>query len=113
MEISLFKNRVLQCMAGAHMIIVSVVLLTAAPGMATAKGGDREDNRSEFSGIVQSRPQDGLQGQWVIGGRTFVVDAGTEFDQSDGDLAVGACAEVGVRNGRVHEIDSEPLQDCR
>jgi len=93
-------------MAGAYIMIMSVVLLMAAPSMASAKGGDREDNRSEFSGIVQSRPQDGLQGQWVIEGRTFVTDAGTEFDQSDGDLAVGACAEVEVRNGRVHEIDS-------
>jgi hypothetical protein len=80
--------------------------------MASASGGDREKNRSGFSGIVQSRPPDGLQGQWVIGGRTFVADAGTEFDQSDGDLAVGACAEVQVRNGRVHEIDSEPFHNC-
>jgi hypothetical protein len=54
-----------------------------------------------------------MQGDWVIGGRTFTADAGTEFDQADGELKVGGCAKVHLRNGRVHEIDSEPMENCK
>ena len=78
-----------------------------------AKGGSDKENRSEFYGIVQMRPEKGSQGTWVIGNRAFTADAGTEFDQSEGQLTVGSCAKVHVRNGRVHEIDSEPIRNCQ
>ena len=80
--------------------------------MVLAKGND-DDNRSEFYGIIQMRPEKGLQGTWVIGNRAFTADAGTEFDQSEGQLTVGSCAKVHVREGRVHEIDSEPMRNCQ
>jgi hypothetical protein len=54
-----------------------------------------------------------LQGEWVIGGRTFKTGAGTEFDEAEGRLTAGSCAKVEVRSGRVHEIDSEPMSDCQ
>lgn len=88
-------------------------LAVAAPGLTLADRGGGDDSRSEFVGIVQKRPQSGLQGVWLIGGRTFVADTGTEFDQSEGALVVGGCAKVDLRDGRVHEIDSEPTGDCR
>jgi len=78
-----------------------------------AKGGSDKENRSEFYGIVQMRPEKGSQGTWVIGNSAFTADAGTEFDQSEGQLTVGSCAKVHVRNGRVHEIDSEPIRNCQ
>jgi hypothetical protein len=59
------------------------------------------------------RPENQLQGAWMIGGRTFTSDAGTEFDQSEGQLTIGSCAKVHLRNGRVHEIDSEPMRNCQ
>jgi hypothetical protein len=93
------------------LILTITFLLVIAPNTVSAKRGD--SNRSEFYGIVQERPENALQGKWVIGGRTFITDAGTEFDQSDGKLTVGSCAKVHLRNGRVHEIDSEPMRDCR
>jgi len=49
----------------------------------------------------------------VIGGRTYNADAGIEFDQTEGKLAVGSCAKVHIRGGRVHEIDSEPMRNCK
>ena len=81
--------------------------------MAEAKRDGDNDNRSEYYGIVQSRPKKVREGEWVIGGRTFTADAGTEFDQTEGTLTVGRCAKVHIRNGRVHEIDSEPMRNCQ
>ena len=99
-------------------IKIALTFMIALPlvvplNMAQAKRGGDDDHRSEFYGIVQSRPEKALQGGWVIGGQTFNADAGTEFDQTEGNLAVGGCAKVHIRNGRVHEIDSEPMQNCQ
>lgn len=88
-------------------------MLVLASSMATARRGGDEGGRSEFYGVVQTRPQNALQGEWVVGGRTFMADQRTEFDQSDGPLVVGSCAKVHVRGGRVHEIDSEPMRNCQ
>jgi hypothetical protein len=85
----------------------------AGPDQAQARRGGIDDNRSEFYGVVQSLPEKGLRGVWVIAGRTIRADAGTEFDQVEGKLAVGRCVKVHIRNGRVHEIDSEPMRNCR
>lgn len=87
--------------------------LLAPPDTAQARRGSDNDDRSDYYGIVQSRPLDVLEGVWVIGGRTFQADAGTESDQRAGALTVGRCAKVHIRNGRVHEIDSEPLRNCQ
>lgn len=83
------------------------------PDQAQARRGGTDDNRSEFYGVVQSLPEKGLRGVWVIAGRSVKADAGTEFDQVEGKLAVGRCVKVHIRNGRVHEIDSEPMRNCR
>jgi hypothetical protein len=84
--------------------------LTLGPDVALAKGS--KPNRERFYGIIQSKPA-GLQGTWQIGGRTVTTSRGTEFDQLEGALVVGACAKVDIRNGKVHEIDSEPMRNCR
>ena len=76
----------------------------------STSGGD--ENRTLFYGLVDMRPA-GLQGTWTIDGRQFVTNPQTEFDQVDGPLIVGGCAKVDLRNGLVHEIDSEPIDDCR
>lgn len=87
--------------------------LITGPEEARARRGGTDDNRFEFYGVVQSLPAKGLRGVWVIAGRTVTADSGTEFDQVEGKLAVGRCAKVHIRNGRVHEIDSEPMRNCR
>ena len=81
-------------------------------GLAQAKQG-RDENRLEYYGIVEKRPQEGMQGEWTIGERVFITDNSTEFDETEGPLTEGSCAKVHIRNGRIHEIDSEPMQDCR
>ncbi len=92
------------------MALAILLPLTLSPADVMAKGGDK--NRERFYGIVQSKPA-GLQGTWTIGGRTVTTVRGTQFDQLEGQLAVGVCAKVDIRNGKVHEIDSEPMRDCR
>ena len=84
-------------------------LMLIIPGFATAK--DSDQNRSEFYGWVESKPE-GLQGTWIIGGRQITTGPHTEFDQQEGPLVVGSCAKVSLRNNAVHEIDSEPPRDC-
>ena len=95
------------------------ITLAAVPGMAQAKGGGgngggggRNDSRVRWTGIVQARPA-GLIGNWVVGGRSFTTTGSTEFDQLEGPLNLGSCAKVDIRNGAVHEVDSEPARDCR
>lgn len=93
--------------------IIIVVFMTLPTNAALAEGGDKDKNRSEFSGIVQSRPDNGNHGQWVIGGRTVLTTSSTQFDEAEGPLKAGSCAKVKIRNGRIHEIDSEPMTDCQ
>lgn len=87
-------------------------LLLLTEDVSAKRGGDR-DNRERFYGLVQSMPASGLQGEWVVGGRTVVADAATEFHEKAGPLRVGGCAKVDLRNGRTHEIESQPAHDCR
>ena len=93
---------------------VAIILLFAtSPHISLAKRGSDDKNRSEFYGLIQERPKKELQGEWVISGQVIVTDAGTEFNQNGGNLIVGSCAKVKIRDGYIHEIDSEPMQDCR
>lgn len=91
----------------AALLLAFVSATFLPPNIAYAKAGD-----VIHQGIIQTKPASGLQGTWVIGGKTFKTNARTQFNQVDGPLVVGACAKVKIRNGAVKEIDSEPLGDC-
>lgn len=105
------RAKVLHYMLFLLVFAIALPLFSSPDEVAARRGGD--DSRQRFYGIIESMPDKDLRGQWVIGGRTVTADSATEFDQEEGPLAVGACAKVDIRNGRVHEIDSEPLRDCR
>ena len=96
-----------RCGFGA--VLVSGVTLLGGATMGLAKDSA---GRERHYGVIETRPE-GRLGTWVIGQRSFVADSRTEFDETEGPLALGSCAKVDIRNGRVHEIDSEPLSDCR
>jgi hypothetical protein len=93
--------------------LATILLFAASPTLSLAKRGSDDKNRSEFYGLIQERPQNELQGQWIIGDQVIITDPGTEFDQNEGNLIVGSCAKVKIRDGYIHEIDSEPMHDCR
>lgn len=99
--------------AMATLAIMVALPILGMTDTASAKRRGDDGSRTRFYGIVQSRPANSLHGEWVIGGHIYMTDAGTEFNQSEGRLAVGSCAKVDIRNGRVHEIDSEPMRNCR
>jgi hypothetical protein len=97
----------------AAALLLGLMLLAwlMSPPAALAKKDDDRD-RLRFYGWVEVMPE-GLHGTWVIGGQLVTTNPRTEFDQSDGPLVIGGCAKVDIRGGLVHEIDSEPPQDCR
>jgi hypothetical protein len=103
--------------AGKNQWLIALVLglvvapLFLTPERAAARGNDDQE-RVRFYGWVESMPE-GFQGIWIIGGQQVKTSPGTEFDQLDGPLMVGGCAKVDIRDGQVHEIDSEPPTDCR
>ena len=49
---------------------------------------------STWKGLVDSLPAEGLRGEWVVSGRTFVADANTRFHDDRDDFDVGVCVEV-------------------
>lgn len=66
----------------------------------------------DFTGTIESRPES-KAGTWVIGGRSFEVTEHTELDEGNGQLEVGACAEVEIRGAVVREIDRVSKRRCR
>jgi hypothetical protein len=93
------------------MLGIAAALAILATGVVAATD-DRDRDRIRFYGWVQSMPE-GFLGTWVIGGRQVVTSPRTQFDQTDGPLVVGGCAKVDIRGDVVHEIASEPPEDCR
>ncbi|BCR04536.1 hypothetical protein DESUT3_16050 [Desulfuromonas versatilis] len=87
--------------------VMGVLLMSVDPASAKDDG-----DRTRFTGLVESMPE-GLHGTWIIGGIEVTTSPQTEFDQEEGPLHVGGCAKVDIRAGIVHEIDSEPITDCR
>jgi hypothetical protein len=77
--------------------------------------GDGDDENPRLRGLVEQMPAGGRIGDWVIGGQTVVATAQTEFDETEGAIAVGVCVKVEfVSQGSnvAREIDSEPAGDC-
>lgn len=55
----------------------------------------------KFSGAIESMPQDGYEGLWVIGGRKVEINNKTLIDETDGKSFVGSYAKVkGIRTGK-------------
>jgi hypothetical protein len=105
------------------MLALGVIPAHAAASTATPahsapidiqEDGD-DDDHPRFHGLVEQMPAGGRIGDWVIGGQAVVATAQTEFDETDGAIAVGVCVEVEfVSQGSTtaHEIDSESADDC-
>lgn len=80
-----------------------------------ATHGDGNDDQPTFYGLVEQMPAGGPIGDWVIDGQAVVATAQTEFDETEGPIAVGVCVKVVlVSQGSTtaREIDSEPDDDC-
>lgn len=99
-------------------IVVGVFLLlalAAAGALWLATPALAHDDLTH-RGRITELPPGGGAGTWVVGGKTFTADGGTQFDTTEGPLEQDGCAKVKyVEQGSVNlalEIDSEPDGDC-
>lgn len=67
-------------------MVITLACLVLAFNAALAK--------QDFHGNVQQMPEYGTMGEWVIGGRTVVVDTNTKLKEKRGKLQIGAYVEV-------------------
>lgn len=78
-------------------------------------GDDGDDDEDDTYGLIESFPE-GLIGEWVIEGTTYTTTESTEFEQEDGDFAIGACVEVSYTTtdqGLVaQEIETKEAYHC-
>jgi subtilisin family serine protease len=77
-------------------------------GDGSGGGGGDEDTR--FTATVQSMPQSGYIGDWVIGGKTVHVSSSTEIDDSHGGIAVGTRVEVRGRERTDGSVDATRIK---
>mgnify|MGYP001551301048 CR=1 FL=1 len=55
---------------------------------------DEYSSGSEFYGTVESLPERGIEGTWIISGRKVLVTRSTRIEEEYGRLAVGSSVEV-------------------
>jgi len=76
--------------------IALLLLLWFTMPVAMASPTDDDDDWPEWYGLLESRPS-GVEGEWVVGGRTFTATSATVLEQEHGTLQIGVCAEVEYR----------------
>jgi hypothetical protein len=57
-------------------------------------GGVEQPSHFKMYGFVQQKPTNSFNGQWVIGGVSFIADQNTQFKEQHGLLVIGAYVEV-------------------
>lgn len=113
MHSKIIRNKIKKASWSIMAATISIFLvLTALLGSPDAARADE----MEWTGVIDSRPQNSTSGEWVIGGTTFTADAATEFGYEHGPLEVGACADVSyiVNDGvnQATEIESQESMEC-
>jgi len=68
--------------------LMTVGFIMAQPPSTTAGGNDQE-----WFGVVITQPA-GVAGTWIVGGMSFEASSGTQLEQNNGPLVVGACVRV-------------------
>lgn len=79
-------------------LVAVVWLVTPALAQDSADpshGGGGDDNVAAV-GLLQSMPEGGGVGEYVVDDTTYTADSDTEFETENGDLAVGVCVKVRV-----------------
>ncbi len=79
----------------AFSVVTLLLLLWLSIPVVVASPAD-DDDWPKWYGILESRPS-GVQGEWVVKGRTFIATSSTVLEQEHGALQPGACTEVKYR----------------
>ncbi len=77
-------------------------------------GGGDHDNVAAV-GLLQSMPEGGGVGEYVVDDTTYTADSDTEFETEHGALAVGACVKVRVEEETptvAEKIQTLPANSC-
>lgn len=77
----------------------------------TDKGGDQGRDEDKFVGFIDSMPEAGFVGLWVINGVEFSGTVQSKFKEDHGSFAVGAYVKVEYRTidgvNVIHEMETE------
>jgi hypothetical protein len=77
------------------MLMLFIALIAGPSAADRAKEYGRHENYNEkFYGIVESMPEGGYEGEWVINGRRIQVGKDTYIKEKRGKAALGAYVEV-------------------
>jgi hypothetical protein len=88
----------------------------SAPAPAQQVTGEGRGKGDEFEvyGRIESMPETGLVGAWIIDGADYSTDAETEFEQKHGAFDEGVCVKLHLKRNRtsVREMESKPDEAC-
>ena len=112
-----WRSLLVAAAAGILLSVFGMAGQAQAAGAPAVQQGDPADSGRddiEVRGRIEAMPSTGLIGQWTVGGSTYNTVAETQFDQEEGDFAVGGCVKLHLKQDRttVREMDSEPAGDC-
>ena len=93
------------------MISTKITRKTAFVAILTGLLASCADNETEYTGILEHRPQ-GKNGMWVIDGKSFSVTDTVELDEDAGALVVDACVGLEMEDGEVTEIETMDAKNC-
>lgn len=87
------------------MILIALMIVAV---QATVSASDDYGYRSKFYGTIDELPA-GLNGTWIVNGRSVEVTPQTKIEQEHGRIAVGTYVEIkGRSDGRsfsAHEVE--------
>lgn len=111
----MFNRRVFRMRNWMFKAIALFYLLWFTMPVAIASPADEDDDWPEWYGLLESRPS-GIEGEWVVGSRTFIATSATTIEQEDETLEVGVCTKVTYRvvvsGYEAIEISGEEIQQC-
>jgi hypothetical protein len=93
-------------MLTALALVLSPVASQASDGSGEGSGG----SDTQLTGVVESLPQGGLIGDWVVNGVTVHVTDATEIDQEDATISVGSSVDVEGIQMTDGSIDAQSIQ---
>ncbi|HAJ36436.1 MAG TPA: hypothetical protein DCL15_12155 [Chloroflexi bacterium] len=75
--------------------ITSALLAVIFLALATVWSSQvAQAGESQWKGRIDAMPANGLQGAWVVAGKSFTATSSTDFRTDKGAFAVGVCVEV-------------------
>jgi hypothetical protein len=79
-------------------ILVFGMVFTLLAGAVNAGGNEKTENEdtynAKFYGVIESMPESGWEGIWVVNGREILITGDTRIEEEHGKAEVGAYVEV-------------------